>query len=83
MRPDSDKAPVDGFGAVANSQQVQHGIGVLPDNKRLHPRLTAREHLRYYGRLHGMKGETLEKSIDEMIDTLVMGDVADRQTKGC
>ena len=82
MRPDSGEALVDGFNAVADPQQVQKRIGVLPDNRGLYPRLTAREHIRYYGRLHGMKGEELESSIDEMIDTLVMRDVADRRTKG-
>lgn len=61
---------------------MQRRIGVLPDNRGLYPRLTAREHVRYYGRLHGMKGEALESSIEEMIDTLVMRDVADRRTKG-
>jgi sodium transport system ATP-binding protein len=73
---------VDGFDAVADPQQVQRRIGVLPDNRGLYPRLTAREHVRYYGRLHGMKGEALESAIEEMIDTLVMRDVADRRTKG-
>ncbi|MGY8995685.1 MAG: ABC transporter ATP-binding protein [Alphaproteobacteria bacterium] len=82
MRPDSGQALVDGFDAVADPQQVQRRIGVLPDNRGLYPRLTAREHVRYYGRLHGMKGEALESSIEEMIDTLVMRDVADRRTKG-
>lgn len=73
---------MDGFDAVADPQQVQRRIGVLPDNRGLYPRLTAREHVRYYGRLHGMKGEALESAIEEMIDTLVMRDVADRRTKG-
>jgi len=82
MRPDSGQALVDGFDAVADPQQVQRRIGVLPDNRGLYPRLTAREHVRYYRRLHGMKGEALESSIEEMIDTLVMRDVADRRTKG-
>ena len=82
MRPDSGQALVDGFDAVADPQQVQRRIGVLPDNRGLYPRLTAREHVRYYGRLHGMKGEALESAIEEMIDTLVMRDVADRRTKG-
>lgn len=82
MRPDSGQALVDGFDAVADPQQVQRRIGVLPDNRGLYPRLTAREHVRYCGRLHGMKGEALESSIEEMIDTLVMRDVADRRTKG-
>lgn len=82
MRPDSGQALVDGFDAVADPQHVQRRIGVLPDNRGLYPRLTAREHVRYYGRLHGMKGEALESSIQEMIDTLVMRDVADRRAKG-
>jgi len=82
MRPDSGQAMVDGFDAVTQPQEVQRRIGVLPDNRGLYPRLTAREHIRYYGRLHGMDKDALEASIDEMIETLGMGEEADRRTKG-
>ena len=82
MRPDSGAALVDGFDTVRDRRRVQRRIGVLPDARGLYPRLTAREHVRYYGRLHGLGGRELETRIDRLFDTLGMADFADRRAKG-
>ena len=42
MRPDAGSARVDGFDTVAERRQVQSRIGVLPDNRGLYQRLTAK-----------------------------------------
>lgn len=82
MRPDSGAARIDGFDTVKNRRDVQRRIGVLPDSRGLYPRLTAREHVRYYGRLHGLGGAELERRIDTLIETLGIADFADRRAKG-
>jgi len=82
MQPDKGVALVDGFDTSQQPQEVQRRIGVLPDNRGLYPRLTGREHVRYYGRLHGMEKRRLEAEIDELVATLHMEDVADRRAKG-
>jgi sodium transport system ATP-binding protein len=82
LTPDAGSAAIDGFDTVAERRRVQARIGVLPDNRGLYPRLTAREHMRYYARLHGLNGAELERRIDWLIDKLAMGDIADRRTKG-
>jgi len=82
MKPDSGVALIDGHDAALEPQEVQRRIGVLPDNRGLYPRLTAREHVRYFGRLHGLPPDELEAAIDELIATLSMEDVADRRAKG-
>ena len=82
MQPNSGVALIDGFNASTDPQEVQSRIGVLPDNRGLYPRLTAREHVRYYGRLHGMDRDELERIIDELVETLGMSAEADRRTKG-
>jgi len=82
MKPDSGQALVDGHDAAADPQAVQRRIGVLPDNRGLYPRLTAREHVRYCGRLHGLDRDELERSLDELVATLGMEDIADRRAKG-
>ena len=82
LTPDAGSAAIDGFDTVAERRRVQARIGVLPDNRGLYPRLTAREHMRYYARLHGLNGAELERRIDRLIDKLAMGDIADRRTKG-
>ena len=82
LRPDSGRALIDGHDASLDRLTVQRRIGVLPDNRGLYPRLTAREHVRYYGRLHGLGGADLETRIDRLIDRLGMDDIADRRSKG-
>lgn len=46
LKPDGGRALVDGHDAATDRLAVQRRIGVLPDNRGLYPRLTAREHVR-------------------------------------
>jgi sodium transport system ATP-binding protein len=46
----------------------------------LYTRLTARENIRYYGELHGMRPGDIEARIDDFITLLSMGDFIDRRT---
>lgn len=82
MNPDQGEALIDGLSAVRNPLEVQRRIGVLPDASGIYPRLTARENIRYFGRLHGLNGSALEKKIDELVKLFDMEDFADRRTEG-
>lgn len=82
FKPDSGTAMIDGFDICREAQKVQSRIGVLPDSRGLYPRLTARENIRYYGRLHGMRGLALESVIADLAKLLEMQDCADRRTEG-
>ena len=62
--------------------KAQQRIGVLTDKKGLYQRLTTRENIRYFGRLHGLKGLELENQIDDLIGLLDMKEIADRRTEG-
>jgi len=82
LRPDHGGATVDGIDVRVDPRGVQARIGVLPDARGLYPRLTAREHVRYFGQLHALGGEDLERRIDALLDLLEMRDVADRRAGG-
>lgn len=82
LKPDQGTAQVDGFDVKKSPLEVQKRIGVLADARGLYPRLTSRENIRYYGRLHGLEGEELEKQIDLLIVLLDMQPIADRRTEG-
>jgi sodium transport system ATP-binding protein len=82
LSPDRGTTLVDGFDAGVERRQVQRRIGVLPDVRGLYPRLTAREHVRYFGALHGLYGVALEDRIDELTRALSMEDFIDRRTRG-
>jgi sodium transport system ATP-binding protein len=82
LTPDAGQTLVDGIDAQRDRRAVQRRIGVLPDVRGLYPRLTAREHVRYFGELHGLKGADLEHRIAELITTINMEDFAARRTRG-
>jgi sodium transport system ATP-binding protein len=82
LEPDQGLARVDGYDCQKDKLEVQRLIGALPESHGLYPRLTARENIRYYGRLHGLKGESLERSIDHMIKLLDMKDIEHRRSEG-
>jgi len=82
MQPDAGHIEVDGIDAVAAPQAAQVRLGVLPDGYGLYPRLTAREHIHYYGELHGITGRALTQRTQELLDLLDMSGIADRRTSG-
>ena len=82
LKPDNGSAQIDGFDVRQNPIEVQKRIGVLADARGLYPRLTSRENIRYYGRLHGMEGDALEKQISSLVTLLDMQSIADRKTEG-
>jgi sodium transport system ATP-binding protein len=82
MRPDEGSILIDGVDAVARPQEAQGRLGVLPDVSGLYQRLTPREHIYYYGELHGLTGPALERRARELVQILDMDAIADRRTAG-
>jgi sodium transport system ATP-binding protein len=82
LNPDQGWAKIDSLDTVKNILEVQGHIGALPESHGLYPRLTTRENIRYYGHLHGLRGEELEKRIDRLIQLLDMQDIELRRTDG-
>ncbi len=82
LKPDRGTALVDGIPVEGSGKETQRRTGWFPDAIGLYPRLTAREHVRYFGELHGMEGERLERAIDAVVAELKMEEIADRRTEG-
>ena len=82
IAPDAGRASVDGHDVVGERMAVRRRIGVLSDARGLYARLTARENVRYYGRLHGHGGAVLETRIDRLLGELGLAALADRRTQG-
>jgi sodium transport system ATP-binding protein len=82
VKPDSGTAQIDGFDVRQSPIEVQRRIGVLADARGLYPRLTTRENIRYYGRLHGLERGALERQIDSLVAMLDMESIVDRKTEG-
>lgn len=82
LQPDGGAALIDEIDVQQQRVEAQKRLGVLPDKRGIYQRLTSRENIAYYGRLHGLSGSALEKRIDELIDLLDMGDIANRRAEG-
>ena len=82
IAPDRGRALVDGLDVTLEPLEVRRHLGVLPDARGLYPRLTAREHIRYFGELHGLSGPKLEQRADELMKLLELDGVADRRVEG-
>jgi sodium transport system ATP-binding protein len=82
MRPDGGTVTVDGIDAARQPLAAQARVGVLPDVYGLYPRLTAREHIRYFGELQGLDKATLAQRTEELFELLDMKHIADRRAAG-
>ena len=82
MNPDSGQVLVDGIDAAVDAVAVRRRLGVLPDARGLYKRLTARENIDYFARLHGIDAQTLRARREALADALEMRDILDRRTEG-
>jgi sodium transport system ATP-binding protein len=82
MRSDEGKILVDDVDAGVDPQGARLRLGVLPDQSGLYPRLTAREHIHYFGELQGITGVDLRTRTDHLLKMLDMTAIADRRVAG-
>ncbi len=82
MKPDRGQVLVDGIDAAVDPIAVRRRLGVLPDARGLYKRLTSRENIDYFGRLHGMDEATITARREDLVRALDMADIADRRTEG-
>lgn len=82
IKPDHGWVEIDGVNVVDDTVAAISHLGVLPYGTGLYPRLTGRENIEYYGRLHGLRGETLAARTQQLIEQLNLGKVCDRPSKG-
>jgi len=82
VAPDSGAITVDGIDVAARPQAALARMGVLSDARGLYPRLTARENIVYYGRLHGMTPDAASARAERLAEILEMKPLLDRRTEG-
>ncbi|MES2957207.1 MAG: ATP-binding cassette domain-containing protein [Pseudomonadota bacterium] len=82
LTPDGGQLHVDGIDVRRNPQAALARMGVLSDARGLYPRLSARENIVYYGRLHGMSDAAASQRADVLARMLDMTGLLDRRTEG-
>ncbi len=79
LEPTSGTAKVAGYDIVEEPEKVRENVGFLSTSTALYDRLTARELVEYFGRLHGMDGDALHKSVETLFAALDMNGFRDRR----
>ena len=80
--PDAGQMHVDGIDVQREPRAALARMGVLSDARGLYPRLTARENIVYYGRLHGMSAPAASGRAEALAHLLDMTALLDRRTEG-
>jgi sodium transport system ATP-binding protein len=82
LPPDEGEIRIDGLNPKTDAMAIKRTLGVVPDSRGMYTRMSARENISYYGKLHGMPGKAISTRIDELVQTLDMQDFIERRTEG-
>jgi len=80
LDPDGGTAVVDGSEITTRSTAAKAAIGLVPQDLAIYPDLTARENLRFFGKLYAL-GDDLDRRVDEVLEIIELTDRADDRTK--
>lgn len=81
VRPDGGSVHVCGLDAQANPLATRRMIGIAPQELAVYLALTARENLRFFGRMAGLRGSELRQRIDDVVDALELTEFVDRKAQ--
>ena len=79
LRPTSGSVRICGIDALKHPGRVKGLIGLVPQNIALYAGLTARENLRYFGRICGLKGKALNDRIQFCLELAGLENRADQR----
>lgn len=76
--PSRGGAEVDGIDVTVDPVRARSRFAFLAASMGLYERLSARELVEYFGRLHGLEGDDLRSRVEEVIRLFEIGSFADR-----
>ena len=82
LKPDEGVVYVDGINVTTDLMAATTRMGIFPDSIGLYDRLTTREHLQFYGEMHGLRGTELKAAIERTQSYFLMDELLDRRCKG-
>jgi len=72
--PDAGTLTLDGAPLSARRADTRRGLGLVPQNLALYPKLNADQNLRIFGELYGLRGADLRGRIDEALAAVGLSD---------
>lgn len=82
QQPDRGEVLIDNINVSENLIPAVEKMGIFPDSVGLYDRLTTREHLQFYGEMHGLQGAKLDAAIEKMQSYFQLNELMDRRCKG-
>ena len=80
LKPSSGRIFIDGEDYSGFPNEIRSRIGFLSGNTGLYPRLTAREMVHYFGKLHGVPNKELNTRIDQLFERFNMHSFSGERT---
>lgn len=77
LQPDGGTVSVNGIPMHPGAVAAKAVIGYVPQELAIYPDLTARENLRFFGRLYGLSGKALTTRVNEILAVIGLADRAD------
>jgi ABC-2 type transport system ATP-binding protein len=77
--PTAGNATINGYNTTKEPIHVKKIVGYLPDNVGFYEDMTARENLRFTGRLNNLNEKEIESRIDSLLERVKLVDVGDRK----
>jgi ABC-2 type transport system ATP-binding protein len=77
---DDGRVTLQGRELDTGTVEVKAGVGFVPQEIAIYPDLTAKENLRFFGKLYRLSGKELETRIDRILETIGLADRANERT---
>ncbi|XEC95885.1 ATP-binding cassette domain-containing protein [Paenibacillus tarimensis] len=81
IRPTSGDIKLDGHSIVTDPKRIRGVLGVVPQEIALYEELSAVENLQFFGRLYGLRGKELDKSVREALELVGLSERSKERIK--
>ena len=81
LEPDAGSITIMGEPMVNSSVAAKRHIGLVPQDLAIYPELSARDNLRFFGRLQGLRGARLHERVDTVLNLIGLSDRAKEASK--
>jgi len=74
LKPTQGEAYILGHSVLKEPEAAKACLGVVPQDVALYPDMSARENLVFWGKMYGLRGASLKKRVDEVLDIIGLAD---------
>lgn len=78
-KQDAGEIFIDGISAAQYPSRIKKLIGLVPQDIALYANMTARENLRFWGRMYGIRGRELKERVNDVLEIVGLRDRGDEQ----